>query len=47
MASANQPPPFENIDLFATDPALREALSRAGVNKKGPLIRFRQGFRFG
>ena len=33
-ASFNQTPPFENIDLFATDLALREALSRAGVNQE-------------
>ena len=31
-ASFNQTPPFENIDLFATDVALREALSRAGAD---------------
>jgi putative acyl-CoA dehydrogenase len=30
-ASFNQTPPFENIDLYATDLALREALARAGI----------------
>ena len=33
-ASFNQTPPFENIDLFVTDVALREALSHAGVNQE-------------
>lgn len=33
-ASFNQTPPFENIDLFATDLALREALARAGVARE-------------
>ena len=27
---ANQPPPFENVDLFASDRALTEAVARAG-----------------
>lgn len=31
-ASFNQSPPFENIDLFASDLPLREALWRAGVD---------------
>src|SRR5271165_3584660 len=31
-ASFNQSPPFQNIDLFAKDVALREALFRAGVD---------------
>ena len=31
-ASFNQSPPFENIDLFAEDVALREAVFRAGVD---------------
>ena len=31
-ASFNQTPPFENIDLFATDLPLREALARACVD---------------
>jgi hypothetical protein len=46
-ASFNQTPPFENIDLFATDLALREALARAGVDHEAAIICFRQGFRFG
>ncbi|MGA9216582.1 MAG: acyl-CoA dehydrogenase family protein [Methylocella sp.] len=33
-ASFNQTPPFENIDLFASDLALREALARAGVDRE-------------
>ncbi len=33
-ASFNQTPPFENIDLFATDLALRGALARAGVHRE-------------
>ncbi|MGB6175197.1 MAG: acyl-CoA dehydrogenase family protein [Methylocella sp.] len=33
-ATFNQTPPFENIDLFATDLALREALARAGADRE-------------
>ncbi len=29
---ANQPPPFENVNLFASDLPLREAMRRAGVD---------------
>src|SRR5262245_55400731 len=29
-AGANQPPPFENVNLFSTDRALREAVERNG-----------------
>jgi putative acyl-CoA dehydrogenase len=28
---ANQPPPFEDIDLYSSDAALREAVARAGA----------------
>jgi len=31
---ANQPPPFENVNLFTSDLPLREAVSRAGVDAK-------------
>ncbi|MGH6851686.1 MAG: acyl-CoA dehydrogenase family protein [Methylocella sp.] len=44
-ASFNQTPPFENIDLFATDRALREALARAGVDHEAAgLSTFGQDF---
>jgi putative acyl-CoA dehydrogenase len=33
-ASFNQTPPFENIDLFASDIALREAVARAGAGQQ-------------
>ncbi len=36
---ANQPPPFENVDLFASDVALREAVARGGADPK-PLHAF-------
>jgi putative acyl-CoA dehydrogenase len=31
-AGSNQPPPFENVNLFASDLPLREAVRRAGVD---------------
>ena len=31
---SNQPPPFENVNLFTSDPPLREAVSLAGVDAK-------------
>jgi putative acyl-CoA dehydrogenase len=37
-ASFNQTPPFENIDLFATDLPLREALARAGVDHEAASL---------
>lgn len=37
-ASFNQSPPFENIDLFGGDVALREAVFRAGVDLKGSQL---------
>jgi putative acyl-CoA dehydrogenase len=37
-ASFNQTPPFENVDLFATDPALGESLSRAGAGHAAPAL---------
>jgi putative acyl-CoA dehydrogenase len=44
-ASFNQPPPFENIDLFTTDLALREALWRAGIDHEtASLSAFGQDF---
>lgn len=44
-ASFNQTPPFENIDLFTTDPPLREALCRAGVDHEtAQLSAFGQDF---
>jgi putative acyl-CoA dehydrogenase len=35
---ANQPPPFENLNLFATDRALREAVERDGGAMHLPRI---------
>ncbi len=32
MAAQNQSPPFEDVDLFGTDAALRDALAAAGVD---------------
>lgn len=37
-ASFNQTPPFENIDLFATDLALCEAVKRAGVDHEAASL---------
>ncbi len=34
----NQPPPFENRNLFATDRALRDAVRDAGGEAHGPLL---------
>jgi putative acyl-CoA dehydrogenase len=40
-ASFNQTPPFENLNLFAADLALREAVARAGANHQaGELSAF-------
>ncbi|WOJ89559.1 acyl-CoA dehydrogenase family protein [Methylocapsa polymorpha] len=44
-ASFNQTPPFENIDLFATDLPLREALARACVDASATgLLEFGKDF---
>jgi Adaptive response protein AidB N-terminal domain len=37
-ASFNQTPPFENIDLFATDLALCEAVSRGGADQAAAAL---------
>jgi putative acyl-CoA dehydrogenase len=34
----NQPPPFENVDLFSTDIALKEAVGRAGAGEHGAKL---------
>jgi putative acyl-CoA dehydrogenase len=40
-ASFNQTPPFENLNLFAADLALREAVARAGAgHQAGELSAF-------
>jgi putative acyl-CoA dehydrogenase len=44
-ASFNQTPPFENIDLFASDRPLRDAVTRAGVDPEAAgLLSFGKEF---